>query len=327
MNSPHCDHEGLITLGPQTDVAWRAEYRSHRYMEDMSDSDIQQRMRDIFRNFMTINNVGKASPLSPEHQWHGFWRLRFVHLLEEFVQRFGPFPNGFDTEKGGRIDFPDPRSKRIQAAMTAIDRNGLEDGEFLVKYGKLEHLKEMLHSGIVRISPASAFADLAFNNAIRDNEREMSHWMYNPTLADLHPYLKTTEPKLIFAEGSAIRTRTSEDYYLLCLSASYDAPLFDDFDADACLIIRDPIAFRDRLMWEVHRVLRTRGHTFGPVTYVDPITQIEKTVPIALQKNARHSYQDEVRGAWLPQQGAKNLQVEYVKLGSLEGTAQLVSVG
>jgi hypothetical protein len=80
-------------------------------------------------------------------------------------------------------------------------------------------------------------------------------------------------------------------------------------------------------MWQVHRVLRTRGHTFGPVTYVDPITQIEQDIPIALQKNARHSNQDEVRGAWLPQQGAKNIQVEYVRLGSLESMAQLISVG
>jgi len=39
-NSPLCDHEELITLGPQTDVAWRAEYRSHRYMEDMSDAEV-----------------------------------------------------------------------------------------------------------------------------------------------------------------------------------------------------------------------------------------------------------------------------------------------
>ncbi len=275
---------------------------------------------------MTINVNGKLSPLAVDHRLRVFWHGRFVDLLEEYVLRFGPYPRGFEALSLAEIGFPDPRSARTRAAMSAVAARRFEDGKYLVKYGKRVHLQNMLLTGTVRITPASVLADKSFNDAIRDTELTTSRWLHKPQLGHIYPDLEVPEARALVINGSVIIDRTSEDCWIFCLSASYDACLFDDFDADACVIIHDPIAFRDRLLWEAHRTLNARGHVFGAVTYVDPITQSATDIPIAMQKDARYSYQDEVRGAWLGQRGTTDLRVTYLKLGNLEDIAELICI-
>lgn len=323
---PICAYEGPVTLGHATDVQWRAEYRIKRYMEDFPEAELRQRFRDIFRNFMTVNAHGKASPLPTNHPWHGYWRLRFNHVIEEFALRFGPYPDGLRKGELGKISIPNPRSPRLKSGRSAAEHGRYESGKNLFKFGKRTHLEAMLQQGIVRIAPASSFADDRFNHAIRDTETEMEHWIHDPTHADLQPFLSDSDAQ-IPPDGSAICTRTSEDAWIYCLSASYDAALYDDFDRDACLVIRDPKEFRDRLLVKAHQQLGARGYAFSPVTYVDPLTQIEESVPILLQKHARHAYQDEARAIWLPQRGTQALSAAFVEIGSLESIAELVVIG
>jgi len=308
-----------------TEAQLRARYRAGRYMADISDADLHQRRKDISRNFMTINADGKLSPLVANHRLRVFWHGRFLDLLEEYILRFGPYPRGFETLSFAEIGFPDPRSARIRAAMSAMAGRRFEDGKYLVKYGKRAHLQDMLRTGTVRITPASLLADTSFSDAIRDTELTMSRWLHQPRLGQIYPNLEPPVRDLV-VDGSVVTSRTSEDFYLFCLSASYDACLFDDFNADACVIIHDPVAFRDQLVWQAHRALSARGHVFGAVTYVDPITQGAIDIPIAMQKDARYSYQDEVRGAWLPQSGVTDLRVTYVRVGNLEGIAELIEI-
>lgn len=309
------------------DHKWRVDYRARRYLENLSDDELRQRGRDVFRNFMTINPAGKASPLLVGHRLHAYWRMRFVHFLEECVNRFGPYPNGLGNEFTDELRIPKPTSRKVIAARAATDRSLLEDGKYLVKYGRREHLEEMLHKGTVRISPASAFDNPSFNDAIRDKELEFSYHLYQPTSEDVRPYLDGLEVNPDLLAGSAIITRTSkEDFYVFCLSATYDARLFDDFDADACLVITDPVAFRDKLLWTAHDVLKARGHAFSAVTYVDPLTETGKGVHLALRKNARFAYEDEVRAVWLVKDKTSLLSVESVPLGCLSGIARLIDL-
>jgi hypothetical protein len=67
------------------DDQWRKEYRDRKYLENLSNDELLQRGRAVFRNFMTINARGRASPLPINHRLHGYWRSRFVHFLEECV--------------------------------------------------------------------------------------------------------------------------------------------------------------------------------------------------------------------------------------------------
>ena len=305
--------------------AWSEEYRSHRYLRDVSDDEVRQRGRDVFRNFMTINVEGKASPLPAEHERHNYWRMRLVHFLEECAIRFGPYPSGLGLEFTDNLKFPNPNSERIARARKLCFTHKLVYGKYLVKYGKLEHLTSLLKDGVVRISPASVFADISFNDAIQDTELAFTRYVYQPSYSDLKPHFSETALRSYIPHATAVITNTSKsDFYLFCLSASYDIRLYDDFDAEACILITDPVTFANRLLWTVRSELDTSGHSFCPVDYIDPFTETASGIHVAHRKHARYAYQDELRAAWLPKAKSIPLRVHFVTLGNLEDIAKLI---
>lgn len=309
------------------DDQWRKEYRDRKYLENLPDDELLQRGRAVFRNFMTINAMGKASPLPANHRLHGYWRSRVVHFLEECVCRFGPYPNGLGDEFTDGLKFPKPRSTRIVAARETISQIRYEDGKHLFKFGRREHLEAMLREGTVRISPASAFDKGIFNDAIRDTELEFVYHLYKPVIEDVRPYMAGLDVTPEMLDSTAIITQTArEDFYIFCLGATYDVRLFDDFEADACLVVTDPVAFRDKLLWTVQHALKVRGHNFGPVTYVDPMTETGEGVHFSMRKNAYFAYQDEVRAVWLAHDKTAPLSVQFVRLGNLDGMARLIEL-
>ena len=173
---------------------------------------------------------------------------------------------------------------------------------------------------------ASSFADPKHNQAIQDNELESIHCLFDPTDEELLPYSKLPGFETVEQGGTVSITRFTEDHYIYCMSWIFDPWIFDDFDYDACLVIDDPVAFRDRLMMTTHHALGSRGHAFSPVTYVDPLTQVNRSVPIALQKNARYRYQCEVRGVWLSKAGSEPIQAAFVDIGRLDDIARIVRI-
>jgi hypothetical protein len=293
----------------------------------MPDEDLHQRIKDIFRNFMTINPAGKASPLPTSDAAHAYWRIRFVHALEEMALRFGPHPNGINRIADGGLPFPRPDSQRAQAATQSIDARALSGMAILIKYGEYKYLKDTLSSGRIQVSPASTFTDPSHNRAIRDNELEIIHWMFEPTDDDLLPFAALPGFQAGEAVGTAALTRFTEDHYLFCMSCVFDPWVFDDFtDYDACLVIDDPRTFINRMMPAVHAALGSRGYAFAPVTYVDPVTQIDRATPIAFQKDARYRYQKEARGVWLPARHSGSLQKTLIDIGDLRDIARLIRI-
>lgn len=323
---PNCAYEGPTLFGKETDRRWRVEYRAFPYMRDMPDALLRQRFRDIFRNFMTINTAGKSSPIHPSDRWHGYWRLRFNHVIDEFEHRFGPYPAGFEEEDGS-IWWPDPRSARQIAGRQAGVGRTFEEGKQLFKYGKRAHIEAMLRHGAVRVSPASFFIEPSLTDAVRDNELEMERWMFKPSIDDLTPYIADEKERLMaLKKGTAVATRRSSDFWMFCLSLHFHGWMFDDFDADACLVVHEPIVFRDLLLVGVGSAINAKAQTFSTVTYVDPLTQFEDGVPVAFQKHARHSYQDEIRAAWQPAADKNPLQPIVVEIGSLESIAEIIAI-
>lgn len=279
---------------------------------------------------MTVNSQGKAAPLATDHPQHWYWRARLIHLLEEFSLRPGSYPNGIDDELASDIKFPDPRSTRINRASLAVDRQALARGSYLVKYGQKEHLAEMLHKGLVRIAPASSYAAFEENDAIMDTELKFTFSLYNPSLKLIGEHITLPADATVnkrFLGTAHLDQTLREDYYLFCLSASYDPRLFDDFQANACMIIGSPHEFRARLMQRVAAKVDSAGWGFAPVTYVDPFSIPNSKLRAALRKHHRFAYQDEVRAAWLMRKGSgKDLDAKFVEIGSLSDIAQVICI-
>lgn len=313
-----------------SESAVRKSYRAHRYLQDLKEDEVRQFGRDAFRNFMTINTEGKAAPLSLKHPRHWYWRVRLLHILEEISIRFGPYPNGLDDTFATSIKLPRPDSLRVKKAASVVDRQSLVRGEYLVKYGQRAHILEMLDKGLVRIAPASSYAAVEYNDAILDTELKFTYNFYNspPELISQHATVPPTLATRELIHGTTFLERTlREDYYLFCLSASYDPRLFDDFESDACMIIHSPMEFRDRLMRYVADKAKAKGWTFAAVNYVDPFSVPDPSLHPSLCKHHRYAYQDELRAAWQMHKGrGHNLDAIFVELGSLRDIARVVCI-
>jgi hypothetical protein len=307
------------------DQSCRSQYRTSRYLRNVSDTQLAQRGRDVYQNFMHINERGILAPVPVAHPMHGYWRGRFLHFLEECVVRYGPFPNGIDLGfLGGKA--PKPLTWKVIAALRAVDRSTLSDGQYLVKYGKQAHM-ETLKRGTVKISPASAFNDVTYNDAIRDNELEFTFWIDRPTEDLVRPHITGPLREPIPNGAAAVITQTArEDYYIYSMSASFDPRAFDDFEEyDSCLLIRKPLVFRDRLLGRVFDAVSARGCTFAPITYIDPMTPgAGDHKDAASRKHFRYAYQDEIRGIWLAQDKSKPLSAQLVDIGDLRDVAELI---
>jgi len=256
--------------------------------------------------------------------------VRLLHALEEMSIKFGPYPNGFGDAFASSVKFPQPDSPRTRKASTLVDRQSLVRGQYLVKYGKTAHLLEMLDRGLIRIAPASSYAAVDYNDAISDTELNFTYNFYNQSPELLSQYA-TSLPSLatngLFQGTARFDITLREDYYLFCLSASYDPRLFDDFESDACMIIQSPIEFQKRLMHPVLEQVHAKGWAFSDVTYIDPFSTPDPDHNHALCKHHRYSYQDELRAAWQMQKGqGHDLGAIFVEIGSLRDIAYVVSI-
>ena len=113
------------------------------------------------------------------------------------------------------------------------------------------------------------------------------------------------------------------DYYTACFSNRFDSRLFDDFDADACLVVTDPVAFVERIRSAVAEILPNWKFSNANVRYRDPFfPAFDKSVVFA--KHFRYAYQDEFRCAWQPPASSENLDYLPVRMGALGDIAQLL---
>ena len=317
------------TIKSEADI--RSRYRSHRYLQDLPLADLQKFGRDAFRNFMTINHELKVVPLDVDHPRHSYWRARLLHIHEEYAIRAGAHPRGFDEELVRSIKLPRQNSSGVRRARSSLDLSSLPRGKYLVKYGQKQYLSDALSTGRIKISSASSYASYEKNDAIRDKELEFTFNLFEPRAGLLAKYarlpLNLDVDKCM--KGTAFLKRSlRKDYYLYCLSASYDPRMFDDFDYDACLVIHDLEEFRNRLLHSVAEATHAKGWAFSPVTYVDPFSEPDPDLHHALRKHHRYAYQDEVRAAWqLPNESCNDLSPIFVELGSLKNIAELVLVG
>lgn len=174
---------------------------------------------------------------------------------------------------------------------------GLKDGSYLVKFSKRQYVEEMLISGRFRISPALAYKSDLFNAAIRDDES------VRETLAPYGTKLLMKvdgEYKEITGISGAIsfKSKRCENFYVFCASGRLDPRLFSDFEADACLVVRNLQEFGFRLTTAVASSTGCSKQAHRSVYYDDPCHTRPEKLPVEFVKHCRYEYQKEWRIAW-----------------------------
>jgi len=284
-------------------------------------------MRDIVCNATTLTRNGKVGLLSAEAGGE-YWLERVSHVQEEMALRGIGFPAGFMKDASvPKPSFPDePRAQRLVRDLGPQ----LAGHQYVVKLGKSKDLEPALKEGRWRISPASTYAaaDPSLSVAQRDTELEMNVYLPKSRLKFWDG--KTGKFK---GEGETVgnitRTSRASDYYVSCLTKQLDPRLFDDFQADCCIIVHDPTEFARRMFVAAKKLLPSWHGIFRDVRYVDPYLpppDDPQDFSVFCSKDFRFWYQKEVRFAWLPEQDIKNLDYLFLELGDISDICQMAKL-
>ncbi|WP_144011896.1 hypothetical protein [Geobacter sulfurreducens] len=305
---------------------WRQQYRAHRYMEYLSDSEVKLRGHDIFVNFITINMEGLISPLALDSGGQ-YWIILWTHILEEYQLRGLPYDD-FKKEFSTGLKIPDPTSPKVPKAIQAIQGKSIELGSFLFKFGEETHLKDILKYGRIRIAPASFYKDPSLNSAIQDNELEFTAHVH-PSKVDFKVIDQSTGKPIdnITPSGNiSFKTVSTTDFYVFCAAASYGPRLYLDFNADCCLVIKEPNKFADKVVSQLKLKHPDWKGAFSQVYYLDPLNYGPKDVNMFLSKHFRYAYQNEWRIIWHPRASVSKLEPIFIEVGNCEADCELLKL-
>lgn len=290
-------------------------------MEFLSRADLETRAKDILLNMTTLTPAGQIGLHGVNKTGLG-WMVKWTHLLEEFVLRYGPYPNGFTD--GSMKDAPlvKPTYPETPASRKAIDSiGGIRDGH-LYKFGKFEHLDSMFRKGEIQIASASYYSDPSLNKAIQDDELSFIVRRRSDNLI-----IKNESGESISTFGDVqYELKSPTNYYVHCFASNYTYREYDDFEADTCIVIYEPRKLFQKMMKAV-RTLKPNFKGFASqVTYLDPLTCNPDSVNVFFSKHFKYSYQNEVRTIWLPDKTISNLEPFFIRVGSMNQYAQIIRI-
>ena len=124
-------------------------------------------------------------------------------------------------------------------------------------------------------------------------------------------------------QNISVTNRYPTDFYVYCMTKIYQHRLFDDFDADACLLIYDIKIFLNKFL----KCLKTSYSDWllrsEEVRYYDPFFPIISS-SIPFNKHYRFWYQGEFRIVFKPKNLVEKLEPIDLELGSLDNCSELI---
>ena len=275
---------------------WRHTYLARPYLVGAPDDRVAERFYNIFMNVMELDKKGNIIPV-PMSETDEYMQL-FTHMLEEYGSRLKGMP-------------PDEIICKARAPILKYFEHGTPRGvtmfqgyeapntPILVKYGKRQFLEPMLRLGDLRLANAGLYNETGFLDAIRDDETSRTFFLptYEERLAG-KTHLDFQGHRVEFIDDDIVLPLVFDDYYLfsLCERIHYRMPT--DFHADAAIVIRDPIRFKQRLISTFLARFPDWVPMEGQVTYYDPYRDYSKFNIPQMAKHFGYAYQKEVRVAF-----------------------------
>lgn len=316
-----------INLNQSLYMRWYEEYRERRYLREQSDEAVAQRARDLISNIMTLEPNGKIGCVQGNMQSGNFlWRL-FSHLLEESRLRTGSYHGlfikcGMKETLTPKPTAPDsPASKAILNLFSEKPNN-----RYLFKFGERRWMQELVEEGKLRVSPASFYNDDSLGPAIADDELsyDLAGDVLDEDILSLDPF----KTRLIDCFGPVTprpqKVAMQTNYYAWCASFGISLRLFDDFNADSLVVIRDAGEFSRRLIHALRPHLGGWRFTPCAVHYFDPFHPSKLTKSVFACKHFKYLYQEEFRYVFLPTAPVRSLPPIYLNLGPLQDIAELM---
>jgi hypothetical protein len=308
-------------------VFWRRQYRQRRYLQYLTEDELVQRAKDILANQLTLTGGLKIGFYDFESEGDSLLQA-FTHVLEELVLRGyvppAPLAGKIADAQIPKYDWPGLPKAIHHFRNIVLPRDGV-----LIKYGKTEHLRDMIDVGRIRISSAASYDDPSLNAAIRDTELEISQILL-PSEVELEVFDgKTGQRKGTITPAGHITftAKANTNYYAYCLASRFDLRMFGDFDADACVVIKEPVRFVEAIQAEWDRRMPGWDGVALPVNYIDPFGDAGDDPDVFSSKHFRYGYQREFRCIWLPPTKRDVLDPLFLELGSLREYCELITLG
>lgn len=302
---------------------WRHNYHQRRYLEHATCEELRQRLHDLMDNMCDFTPEGKLAIKNPLEE--GKWIELFTHLLEELALR-GEL---ITPEMLTQAHFDRQHFISVKRAAEIWGGRDLSTGTYFLKFSKLKYLRPFLNVGNLRVAPASYYHDPSLNFSIRDSELEFTQELYG---AKIHfpPNRDCSISKDEWIEmpiiGNVKSTAQSHsDYYISCFSSSYEYRLYDDFDAEGCVVIKDTVRFAKSIKSRMEEILPGWTFSHGGVDYQDPYHPVPK-LNIPFCKHFRYAYQKEFRFVWYPPSPKEKLRFIFLELGPLKEYCDLLAL-
>lgn len=299
---------------------WQRKYEKNPYMRHLSSSELEERIIDISNLLLILAPDGKVSVGTGKDFNEDMW-IKYTHALAEMKIRYGPFPNGFTNGFFKKAELVTPTFPTPPSSKSAIDALGGVISGRLYKFSKKKYIEDMFNNGLFRVAPASYYNDPSLNAAIRDDEL-----VFNGAVSvGLKSHIKSGKTIDSFGRLEySVKARTN--YYASCFASNYTYREFDDFGADACLVIKEPRTFLNRFIKAGVEILNGYNGFSGSVKYLDPIACDFTKIDVNFSKHFKYSYQNEYRVIWAPNEPATLLDPVFLEIGSLSDIAEVITI-
>ena len=293
---------------------WRKIYLSNRYLSSFSVHDLEKRLDDILKNLLVFSKDGSPS-FDQSSPRNGLLKI-FIHLEEELSKR----DISIDLKTQAR-KHSEKYQHIVKALNLSINRK-LVEGKYLVIFGLKKHFEQTIKYGKIQIKPASAYDDCGLIESVRDDE--LSQKLILPKGTKLRMKNFSGEFEELRAIGNiSTSNRYPTNFYIYCMSTTYQPRLFDDFKADSCIFVYDYPMFQKKIL----KYLKTHYSDWlvgsKIVRYFDPINTPD-LLDLPFNKHFRYWYQSEFRIVFKPSKPVNKLEIIYPEIGSLNNCCELV---
>ncbi len=285
---------------------WEFHYEISRYLKNISKEKLIERYKDIHRNFHVLTgNDRHAIPINSFlSSW--YWYKKEHQTRYEFLLRGIP------------LSISPPQSRGL--IKKPFCPKSPSSCDILFRYGHVEHMKRIVNEGKIRISPASKYRVGCTNDPRTDDELNKRRWELGDNCK-----ITTQDGKESAVIGDVKRTvSTSYNYYMLSLACDFEPSIFEQFNYDSCVVIKNPAKFSARLEFEAKSFLPTWYFHHNPTQYFDPNEPTNNQYfSASMCKDFRYAYQIEYRYLWAPLNGGDATDHFEVNLGPLNDICEL----
>lgn len=304
-------------------------YSQQRYLIKTADDQVGWRHAAIRTNIWTAPPPG-VPRLHSDPMEASFWAKKLMEVRTERLFRAraagiyrGPARSFVAFNEAALLSTSTLEPKVCSAIRTLV----LPPGPFFARFTHPQFVESALTRGRFQLKPAAQYnSDPSLNDAQRDEEL-----VHASVRGDRHLNIrvhgrlpgedpsKTREIPIMY--GELFEYMNSKNFYVLCLSSQFDARMFNDFQADAVLIIKEPRIFINRIQTAMCRDGHAVDLRAGAVRYYDPYTVTRSELIPGFSKNFAFTYQQEFRLTWWPKDAAK-LSPLFVEIGDMSDIAE-----